>query len=198
MDVRILQDLGLSQPQVDAIATAFWQNMAKVFEAVIQRGLFSWQLLWTGQDPTEPYRNVADTCPGPLVNKATCAVDLRTLCSPSSPAQTRAMMYSFTGVPGESVIEYANFEADVANFLLTRGPHAYLGHGWHGCSLDFSAAMKGTMGKIINRDYGEPTGVCFEEGGAGHGSQIFTREWTKAIVRMDCKTFQPTFQMKQT
>ena len=48
-------------------------------------------------------------------------------------------MYGFAGVPGESVIEYEDFEADLANFLLVRGPHAWLGHGWHGCSLDYGA-----------------------------------------------------------
>ena len=40
------------------------------------------------------------------------------------------------------MIEFENYEADVANFLLTRGGHAWLGFGWHGCDLDYSAAMK--------------------------------------------------------
>eukprot|EP01046_Picozoa_sp_COSAG06_P066795 COSAG06_NODE_17014_length_967_cov_0.547235_2_plen_104_part_00 len=48
----------------DAMVAAFWSNMKTVFEAVIARRKFSWQLMWTGQNPDDPQRNVADTCPG--------------------------------------------------------------------------------------------------------------------------------------
>jgi hypothetical protein len=58
--------------------------------------------------------------------------------------------------------------------------------------------IQGTKGELINRDYGEPLGVCFEEGGKGHGSGVFVREWSKATVRMDCETFLPTIAMKKT
>jgi hypothetical protein len=62
--VHIIQDLGLSQAEVDVMVAAFWSNMKTVLEAVIARGKFSWQLMWTGQNPDDPQRNVADTCPG--------------------------------------------------------------------------------------------------------------------------------------
>lgn len=38
---------------------------------------------------------------------------------------------------------------DIANFLLTRGPYAWLGHGWLGCSRDYQVPEQ------INWDYGE-------------------------------------------
>ena len=36
-----------------------------------------------------------------------------------------------------SSLTLPEFEADLANFLLTRGPYAWLGHGWLGCSHEW-------------------------------------------------------------
>ena len=77
---------------------------------------------------------------------------------------------------------------DITNFLLIRGPHAWLGHGWLGCSRDYHVP------KEFNYDYGVPTGLCKE---TGKNSGIFTRDWTKAIVQMDCNTWTPTITMKK-
>jgi hypothetical protein len=70
---------------------------------------------------------------------------------------------------------------------LTRGPYAWLGHGWLGCSREYEVPEQ------INWDYGEPTGFC-KETGANTG--IFKREWTKATIEMDCNTWTPTIKMK--
>ena len=45
---------------------------------------------------------------------------------------------------------------DIANFLLIRGPYAFLGHGWLGCSREYQVPEQ------INWDYGEPVGLCKE------------------------------------
>ena len=45
----------------------------------------------------------------------------------------------------------------------------------------------------LNVDYGEPVGLCKE---TAAGSGVFVREWTKATVQMDCKTYTPTITMK--
>jgi hypothetical protein len=47
-------------------------------------------------------------------------------------------------------------ENDLANFLLVRGPHAWLGHGWLGCSHKYEYPA------VLNADYGEPTELCHE------------------------------------
>eukprot|EP00729_Bicosta_minor_P019204 gene19204-1135_t len=41
-----------------------------------------------------------------------------------------------------------DFNQDLANFLLIRGPFAWLGHGWKGCSQDYPFAPE------LNLDYG--------------------------------------------
>ena len=45
----------------------------------------------------------------------------------------------------------------------------------------------------INWDYGEPQGLCKE---TGDNTGVFTREWSKATITMDCNTWTPTIAMK--
>ena len=75
-----------------------------------------------------------------------------------------------------------------SDFLLIRGPHAFLGHGWLGCSRIYEVPEQ------INWDYGEPVGMCKE---TAPNSGIFHREWTKATIEMNCNTWTPTITMKK-
>ena len=141
-------------------------------------------MLFTGGDPA----GIGSTCPTPLVVKETCASDLRSLCKKDSPAQMRALMYSFG--PGKCRTDPANLtqvEEDLANFLLIRGPYAWLGHGWLGCSREYDFPEE------LNLDYGEPTELCQE---TAPNSGVFKREWTKATVQMDCNNWKPEITMK--
>jgi hypothetical protein len=98
------------------------------------------------------------------------------------------MMYSFyPGGCGGNPANLTQFDQDLANFLLTRGPYGYLGHGWLGCSLEYDYP------DALNADYGEPLGLCAE---TTSDSGVFIREWSKATVQMDCGTWTPTITMK--
>ena len=142
-------------------------------------------MLWTGGAPNE----IGSTCPRPLVKQPSCAADLRALCRPDSPAQTRAMMYAFGpgGYNGPASVKLPDLEHDLASFLLTRGPYAWLGHGWLGCSQQY------VFPPALNADYGVPQGLCKE---TANGSAVFVREWSKATIQMDCNSWTPTIQMK--
>jgi hypothetical protein len=180
---KIVQDTGMTPDDLQTITDAYNANMAALKEYTLSKGKFSWQMLWTGGSAT----GTGSTCPGPLVEKASCAQDLRNLCSTSSPAQTRTMMYAFS--PGRCNMDPSKlplFHEDLANFLLTRGPYAYLGHGWLGCSHFYNFPPE------LNLDYGEPIDkVCKET-----ATDVFTREYTHATVQMDCNTFTPTITWK--
>jgi len=179
-----VQDMGLSKSELVDITNAFWQNMAEIFAAIIAHGKFSWQLLWTGQG-SNSVRDIATTCPGPLVKQNTCAADLRRLCAQNSPAQTRFMMYAFT--PGACNMDPSNlteFQQDLANFLLIRGKYAVLGHGWLGCSRKY------TFPDILNSDFGEPLELCQET-----STGVFQRKYTKATVQMNCNTWTGSVQL---
>lgn len=128
-------------------------------------------------------------CISPLVAKgSSCAPTLRALCKPDSPAQTRAMAYAFS--PGGCSGEPANLTQplqDIAGFLLTRGDYAWLGHGWLGCSRTYQVPEQ------IHWDYGVPRGLCKE---TAPNSGVFTRDWTRASISLDCNTWTPTIKLK--
>ena len=75
---------------------------------------------------------------------------------------------------------------DLANFLLVRGPYAWLGHGWLGCSHEYPFPPE------FNLDYGQPVGLCSE---TAPGTGVFRRRWTKANVEMDCNVFKGAIDM---
>ena len=167
-----------------SITAAYEATMAELKATTLAKGKFSWQMLWTGGAAN----STGSTCPSPLVSKDSCAADLRALCSAASPAQSRTMMYAFA--PGgcrTDPSKFTQFDADLANFLLSRGDYAYLGHGWLGCSHDYAYPA------ALDADYGEPAALCAE---TAPGSQVFRREYSHALVEMDCNTFTPTITMK--
>jgi len=143
--------------------------------------------MWNGQDDSSAKNGC---CTSPIVKKETCVDSLRKYCSVDSPSQTRVMNYAFS--PGscdghKGPINMTSPDQDIANFLLIRGPHAFLGHGWLGCSRIYTYPEK------LNWDYGTPLGLCKE---TSSGSGVFVREWTNSKITMDCNTWTPTFEMK--
>jgi hypothetical protein len=178
-----LANLGLTKEQGEEYSAYYWQYMKVAYDELLKRGKFSWQQMWSGQaEGYGDYKYLCSTSPQPLVTKVNCASQLRKMCSATSQAQTRAMFFSFNGSPED----LPEFEQDLANFLLTRGEHAWLGHAWKGCSRIY------VFPEALNKDYGEPTEICAE---TAENSGVFTREWTKASIKMDCNSYTPTIKM---
>ena len=46
---------------------------------------------------------------------------------------------------------------------------------------------------LLKVEYGEPSNLCSE---TAPGSGVFTREWTRASVKMDCAAYVGTITMK--
>ena len=93
-----------------------------------------------------------------------------------------------------------DFAQHLASFLLLRGPYAWLGWAWLGCSGSRGVGggdvpIPPTPKEMFATDYGTPTGLCHET--ADH-SGVFTRDWTKATVRVDCNKWEGTIVMKAT
>ena len=81
-----------------------------------------------------------------------------------------------------------SLKQDLANFLLIRGPFAWLGHAWKGCSKDYPFPPE------FHLDYGTPVdSICAE---TSDGSGVFAREWSNVRVQLDCNTWEPTFTWK--
>ena len=182
-----LANLGLSKEQGVEYSAHYWAYMNTVYDELLKRGKFAWQLLWTGQKDCA-YKNsygcLGTTGTHILVDETNCATQLRKMCTAGSQAQERAMMFPFQG---KSTSSLPFFEQDLAAFLLTRGPHAFIGHAWKGCSQSYA------FPDALNADYGEPVdgALCKES-----KPNVFTREWTKASVQLDCVSYAATITMK--
>ena len=81
--------------------------MEQAYAAVLRNGKFSFNQLWTfvsvflssRTSLAELYHYIlmqGNDCPLPMVQRNSCARDLRSLCQADSNAQTRAMMYAFS------------------------------------------------------------------------------------------------------
>jgi hypothetical protein len=183
MSHHAVDDMGLSASDLQDILSSFTEVMDKAYATIVERGKFSWNQLWNAD------KSCCIDCPDPLVKNETCAADVRSLCRADSYAQKFATVYGFspgcggntTGLPPHSMT------LDIAAFLLTRGPHAWLGHGWSGCSRTYEWAPE------LDGDYGEPLGLCTETSAR---SGVFTREWTKSTVTLDCNTWNSTIVFK--
>ena len=176
MNRHAAEDMGLTQDDLDELMDAFTWQMDQVYATILKRGKFTWNQFWNGS----PERTQWIDCPAPMVAQKTCAADVRALCSAASLSQSVAMLYGFSPGCGGSDSNITDPDTDIAAFLLTRGPYAWLGHGWSGCSKQYERPAG------LDVDYGVPHGLCVE---SANGSGVFTREWSKASVTLDCNTW---------
>lgn len=185
MEAHVIADLGLSHADLVDITAAFTAAQAALYPEILRRGKFVWDQTLNH----DPYAPLNGDCPQPWVHKTSCAADLRALCSPTAAPQNRTLLYGFSpgSCTGTNPAQLTEVDTDVANFLLVRGPYAYLGNGWSGCNFipEYPAAQ-------FNADYGDALGTCAEVGSSG----VFVRQFTKSTVQMDCNSYTPTITFK--
>ena len=182
MEGHAVQDMGLTQAQVNDITAGYTWVTAQLYAKILSAKKFIWDQFLN----IDPYAPLNGDCPQPWVKKTTCASDLRGLCGAGSKTQNRTLLYGFSpgSCTGTDPAHLTDVDQDVANFLLVRGPYAFLGNGWLGCSrqYEYPAAQ-------FNADYGTPLGFCAE---TAPNSGVFKREFTKSTVQMNCATWTPT------
>lgn len=167
-------DMGLSQQEVTDIWQAWKKNMAAVQASILSAKAWIWGL-FTGNLAT--------------VNQKQCVTTFRTACKNTSAQQTSPYLYGWSRVANSSVANRTQTN-DVASFLLMRGPYAWLGYGWRGnCNAPFD-----WPDHLLNRDYGEPLGICSETVVGQSG--VFIREWSKATIHFDCNKWVGSINMK--
>lgn len=185
-DPHAVVDMGLSPADVEDMAAAYRWVLQRAEAAVAARGKWTWSEFLNN----DPFQYVNGGCPQPWVTQATCAADLRRLCNASSPVQSRALLYGFApGCPSLDPAHLASPQHDIANFQLVRGPFAFLGSGWQGCS----PALRYEYPEELNDDFGVPASLCAE---TSPGSGVFVREFSRSTVQMDCATWTPTITWK--
>ena len=84
--------------------------------------------------------------------------------------------------------------AQLAAFLITRPPYAYITYGWKGCGGPSKAAGRDYWEPLFDLDVGEPLGLCTEE-----KPGVFSRQWSKGSATLDCARFEATltFELKR-
>ena len=195
-------DMGLSATQVADIRSNWSETCQAVSAKLAEMKGWSWQM------SQNPYPGAFGNANPGGMKPAVCSGFLRKACAPKSSMTTAVNIFTFTRnpVPGAkypSPFPLKNAQQDVAMFLLARGKYAYIGYGWQGCQCLPTDKYDGCLPQnmtyefpeLLERDYGEPVNgeQCSE---TGPNSGVFTREWTRASVQMDCNTWTATLKMK--
>lgn len=185
MDSHAVEDMGLSPQEVQDITNAYTALTEQFYARVLTSGKWIWDQFLTH----DPYAPLNGDCPQPWVKKETCATDLRSLCNATAAPQQRALLYGMSpgSCTGTDPSHLTMVDEDIANFLLVRGPYAYIGTGWSGCGKVFEYPAQ------FNTDVGDATGICAE---TAPGSNVFERDYTRVKVQMDCNSFTPTITPK--
>eukprot|EP00051_Salpingoeca_urceolata_P027693 m.482796 g.482796 ORF g.482796 m.482796 type:complete len:583 (-) comp22669_c0_seq1:268-2016(-) len=169
-DTHFINDTGLSAAEMQASVAAYQKNIRTLQKKVVSLGGFYWQMI-RGQVPE--IRNATGRR-ARNVTTAECVAKLKEFCVDSPPMWGQAQLYQVDGADALSqAVQYTS------EFLLTRGPYAWLGFGWQGCS-----SARRPRPAEWDVDYGTPEGACKQQS----GTNTFVREWTKATVSWDCNT----------
>ena len=180
-DLYCTADMGLTQADTTAITDGWRVMIDAVHAAIVGAGGFSWDQFVGVSTPAQ----------------SACAAFFDKACSPAQPWYGEPIYHSFTKTANGTFYPLPAFEQDLATFLLIRGTYAWLGYGWLGCSSGSEPPGAGgqpySFPPALTLDYGAPTSNC---SATAPGSGVYTREWSKATVQMDCNTWTPTITMK--
>ena len=192
-------DTGSTPEQMQDHVDAFSANIGKLQRRVVDLGGFYWQMI-RGAGPQVapvPVDATHQHCHKPHprnVTTAQCKETLRTWCSDASPATRVAQRYLQCPL---AMQDPALAESATAEFLLSRGPFAWIGYGWTGCAEE--ARYRGTYlypfglpefprPQLWDEDFGgEALETCWEQ---GVDSGVFMRRYPNATVKWDCNTGQ--------
>ena len=171
VDGHCVQDMGLDGAQVREI---WWQwnlTMQAAMKAVVEQGGYVYQMLNVnaGRDIRDP--------------RAQCTAWLRDSCRPESSAFAQPLLFQFseeTSRPLPSPLQ------DIAQFLLVRGPYAWIGYSWDGCAPNVPTYERPAL---LDRDFGVPLEQCMEV-----QPGVFRRRWSLATVSLNCNTWTPSFE----
>lgn len=122
--------------------------------------------------------------------QCSCAAYLEKNCGPNSPSQNGTLFYGYSRIAHSTPFPLPSPDQDLAAFLLTRGPYAYFGYGWTGC---IDADHPFTRPASLDLDLGDPLGYCAE---TAPGSGVWTRQYEKYDVSLDCGKWEAAFTPK--
>jgi hypothetical protein len=188
IDSHMLADMGMSSADAAAMTAAWQSSLDQLFALAARRQKFISNMGYSG-----------DSLSG--ATPAQCTARLTSMCAQGLPVfgSWYVIDYQYIQPPAYG-IEAPNAALDVAYFLLTRGPWAWIAGGpmlgWHmshwwtagqARRIDFHLDLRPAE---FNADYGEPLCSCVQQ-----SPGVFVRQWTKANVTVDCNAMEGRIDM---
>lgn len=171
--------IGLSPADVAALVAASELMFARKINATLRAGGFVFDLLNAAGAP----ETNATSAP------ATCAAFLADFCGADGPAQRAPLLLELSRVNHTAPWPLPFAEQNLATFLLARGDYAWIGYTWSNCHAPDVFVRPPTF----DVDYGEPVNFCSQTAPA---SGVFTRNYTRADVALDCNSYTASIQLK--
>lgn len=185
-------DTGTTPQEMEDHIDAFKNNVGRLQQATVANGGFYWQMIQGDGPNIRPVQDYGpSTCHSPKprnVSVEQCVSTLREWCTSSPPQWDVAHLYLVC--PKEMEDPDIALQA-TAEFLLTRGPYAWIGYGWNGCNFERYPNGTRPRPKIWDYDFGEASSACTERKG---NSGIFEREYPSATISWNCNTHAGAIQ----
>eukprot|EP01045_Picozoa_sp_COSAG04_P024850 COSAG04_NODE_3167_length_3098_cov_1.404468_3_plen_336_part_00 len=183
-DSHFIADTGSTPEEMREHTAAYQANMLRLEHALVDSGGFWHQGMMEGPKIRPVEANCYRDCQN--VTPAQCAATLReTWCVPE-PAPWRSALQYLMRPPTAEAAKEAGTQA-TAQFLLTRGPFAWIGF------FDWQTLADWPRPDEWDTDFGVPEGPCAE---IGRGTGVFARNWSKARVTWDCNAAKGAITMK--
>jgi len=153
--------MGLTKQEVAAIILATQEIWNRMATSLLGAHKYNWQMF--GNE---------DGVKG-SVTKQNCVSYMTGLCKPE--IQKIPMMMGITY--DQATKSTPDIQQNIAAFLITRGPYAYIGYGWMGSFVP-------PWSNLFDLNVGEPVGLCEQT-----EKNVFSRRWTKGSATLDCNTW---------
>eukprot|EP00040_Diaphanoeca_grandis_P026411 m.147864 g.147864 ORF g.147864 m.147864 type:complete len:587 (+) comp30565_c0_seq1:106-1866(+) len=191
IDSHSLEDMGFTESDTKAINADYNTAMARLKTMTAERNKFISIMGYNGD-------SISNT------NSQQCISKLTSMCDNNSTGPVfgswYAVEYNYVQPPVYGIKD-TNAVMDVAYFLLTRGPWAWIGGGsmlgWHMSHWWTANQTRRIQFQIdlrppaFNDDYGTPTSSC-----AQTTPGVFTRDWSEALITVNCNTLEGTIGKK--
>ena len=195
------QDMGLSDFDILDITEAFHMTMSAIQTAVLEHGGYIWNLM-EGESYANAEPNMmkidhglkgSEACNSWMENN----VMLPLYPENNQPGQLFGLQVNTSALPKKAsdgfdlMRIFPHQEMDVANFLIARGPYAWIGWGQWGMVWDANLVVNGVgfvpRPKLLQHDFGTPLGRAVYKGGGR-----WARSYTKCEVEVNCNHLSGT------
>jgi hypothetical protein len=184
IDSHCLEDMGLSDSDVEDITQGWIETMSAMQLALVEAGAYTWSLI-----PGEAYANAMPV----TIDQATCAATVENGCS--GQYDSAPLLFGLT--PARSNDWFPSSSQEVAAFLLMRGPYAWAGWGEWGMVWPSGSDWNDPHSEVIPfpaemlQEYGTAVGKCVQT-----KPGVFSRQYENLTITLDCNTWNATYSWR--